>query len=71
MLKFEPTEWTDITERYQINLIGVDRLIAYDVEHKNEFGWINSGPVPTFSAAVAWCEERAKQQQEQGGNDNG
>jgi len=63
MLEFEPTEWTSKCGRFEI--IKGSEVIFRAYDNKNPS--VASEPLPTFAAAVAWCEERAKQQGQGGG----
>jgi len=63
-IELEPTEWASKCGRFEIIKWSVTKYRAYD----NKKPDVASDRLPTFAAAVAWCEERAKQQQ--GGQSN-
>jgi len=66
-IELEPTEWVSLCERFAIEKWDKRYFVAFDREPGRD-GERRSSGYPTFSAAVAWCEERAKQQQ--GGQSN-
>lgn len=67
MLEFEPKQWKSKCKRFSINKHQILDC-PYLVKDHSE-GDYGSARFPTFADAVTWCEERAKQQQEQGGGE--
>jgi len=64
MIEFEPREWRSKCGRYDIDKYVFSETYYRATEHKNEFGLINSEPLSTFAAAIAWCEQRQTQHEE-------
>jgi len=54
-IEFEPTEWTSKCGGFEIVKWSDTKYRAYDNKNPS----VASEPLPTFAAAIAWCEKRA------------
>jgi len=60
MIEIEPTEWRSKCGRYDIDRYVIGETFYRATERNLESRQIErSDELPTFAAAVAWCESRA------------